>query len=99
MGKWFLRVYKEFDIDDVSKHLIILGELLATCSNCSKLGLQLSTRTCPECKTEFRYATFSPSKDKESQMHKIVKMADLIFIDYDDFKRITGKLKAKDFFK
>lgn len=99
MAKSFIRVYKEFDIEDVSKHLLVFGELLATCNNCSKLGLALSTRTCPECKTEFRYATFSFSKDKESQIHKIVNMSDLIFVDYDDFKRITGKLKAKDFFK
>jgi hypothetical protein len=99
MGKSFIRAYKEFDIEDVSKHLLIFGELLATCNNCSKLGLALSTRTCPECKTEFRYATFSSSKDKESQMHKIANMTDLIFVDYDDFKRMAGKLKAKDFFK
>ncbi len=99
MAKSFIRVYKEFDIEDISKHLIIFGELLATCNNCSRLGLELSTRTCPECKTEFRYATFSQSRDKESQIHKIVNMTDLIFVDYDDFKRISGKLKAKEFFK
>lgn len=99
MTKQFIRIYKEFDIEDVSKHLIIFGDLHGTCSNCSKLGLDFSTRTCPECKTEFRYATFNSSFDKGSQMVKIAKAQDLYFIDYDDYKRAIGKIKARDLFK
>ena len=99
MDKQFIRVYKELYVEDVSKHLIIFGDLHGSCSNCSNLGLEVSIRTCPECKTEFKYATFSTHKDKASQMVKIAKAQDLIFVDYDDYKRIMGKIKAKDFFK
>jgi predicted amidophosphoribosyltransferase len=99
MDRRFIRVYKELDIEDVSKHLIIFGDLHGTCSNCSKLGLNFSIRICPECKTEFKYATFSSQSHRVSQMDKIVKTEDLIFIDYNDYKRIMGKIKARDFFK
>lgn len=99
MDNKFIRVYRELDIEDVSKHLIIFGDFRGSCSNCSKLGIEMSIRVCPECKTEFKYATFSSSSDKASQMAKIVKTTDLIFIDYEDYKRIMGKIKAKDLFK
>ena len=98
MNKKFIRVFKEFDVEDISKHLLIFGDVQATCNNCSKLGVDISIRTCPECKTEFRFATFSSSKDKGSQIVKIRKASDLIFIDYDDFKYLMGEIKAKKLF-
>lgn len=100
MAKRFVRVWNELDVDEVSKHLIIIGDLLANCGNCSQVGLNSGLNSCPECKTEFKYATFTSEKDRGSQ---IVKMRDKlkgkIFIDYSDFKRCKAESKVKDFFK
>ncbi|MFH1655307.1 MAG: hypothetical protein ABH954_01700 [Candidatus Omnitrophota bacterium] len=98
MNKKFIRVYKELDVEDISSHLLILGDSLGTCGSCSQLGIDAKTRTCPGCKTEFRYATFSSSKDKTSQMVKIANAKDIIFVDYEDYKRIKGQDKAKKLF-
>jgi len=98
MDKKFIRVYKELDFEDIVKHILILGDALGTCGNCSHLGIDPKIRTCPECKTEFRYAAFSPSKEKASQMVKIANAKDIIFVDYEDYKRIKGQDKAKKLF-
>ncbi|MBM3252198.1 MAG: hypothetical protein FJZ11_05440 [Candidatus Omnitrophica bacterium] len=98
MNKKFIKVYKELDIEDVSQHLLIIGEALGTCNHCSQLGVDPKIRTCPGCKTEFRYATFSSSKDKSSQIVKIANARDLIFVDYEDYRHLIGEIKAKKLF-
>ena len=100
MAKRLIRVWEEFDIEDVSSHLIIIGDLHASCGNCSQIGLNPSVDSCPQCKVEFKYATFTSGKDRSSQFAKMRdKMRNKIFIDYSDFKRCKAESKVKDFFK
>ena len=100
LSKKFIRVWNEVDIEEISRHLIIIGDLLANCGNCSQIGLNPSLSTCPGCKTEFKYATFISERDRGSQIIKMRdKLREKIFIDYSDFKRCKAKSKAKDFFK
>ena len=40
-----IRVWKEFDIKDVSGHLLIVGLSSADCSSCRELGINYSTAT------------------------------------------------------
>lgn len=90
-----IRVWKEFDIKDISRHLLIVGLTSADCSNCRELGIDYHTVvSCPRCGTDFKYIA---SRGKE--IRKIGgKRPDLIFIDFEDYKRIIGSTKAKDFF-
>ncbi len=90
-----IRVWKEIDIKDVSGHLLIVGITSADCSNCRELGINYSTAIyCPKCGIDFKYIA---SRGKEVKRIK-EKRPDLIFIDYEDYKKITGFTKAKDFF-
>ena len=90
-----IRVWKEIDIKDVSGHLLIVGMTSADCSNCRELGINYHTAiSCPKCRTDFKYIA---SRSKEVRRIK-EKRPDLIFIDFEDYKKITGFVKAKDFF-
>lgn len=90
-----MRVWKEFDAADVSKHLLIVGLLTADCSNCRELGLDYSAvKTCPKCGVDFKYIA---SRSKEIKKIKN-RRPDLIFIDLEDYKKATGAIKAKDLF-
>jgi len=90
-----IRVWKEFDAGEISKHLLIAGLLTADCSNCRELGIDYSTaKTCPKCGVDFKYIA---SRGKEIKKIKN-RRPDLIFIDFEDYKKTTGEIKAKNFF-
>ncbi len=100
MEKRFVRVWDELDIEEVSKHLLIIGEVLATCNNCQALGLDVKVKTCPKCNVEFKFAAFSSKKLGISEFNKIRgRRGEAAFIDYDDFKKAIGDIKAKNFMK
>lgn len=100
MNQKFIRVYKKVDIDDVKEHLLICGDLSASCSKCSAMNLKIDCMQCPECGTELRYIAFRNVKDN---MPKILKLSEsrkgAIFVDFDDFKKMAGEIKAHEFFK
>ncbi len=90
-----IRVWKEVDIKDIESHLLIVGLTSADCSNCRELGINYSTATsCQKCGTDFKYIA---SRGKEIRKIK-EKRPDLIFIDLEDYKKVTGFIKAKGFF-
>ena len=101
----FIRVWKEFDIDDIKKHLLVCALTSSSCENCGKFGLDYnSAKACPDCKTEFKYIALKLSSDDKSQeniqVKKIIQTRyELIFINYDDYKKVTASTKAKDIFK
>lgn len=100
MNPKFIRVYRKVDIDDVKEHLMICGDLSVSCSKCNHMGVKAGMTNCPECQTDFRYIGFRNVKDN---MPKILKLNEtrqgLTFIDFDDFKKMTGEAKAQEFFK
>ncbi|MDP2912170.1 MAG: hypothetical protein Q8N76_07565 [Candidatus Omnitrophota bacterium] len=90
-----IRVWKEVDIKDIESHLLIVGLLTADCSNCRELGINYSTaKSCPKCGVDFKYIA---SRSKEIKKIKN-RRPDLIFIDLDDYKKVVGFIKAKEFF-
>jgi len=91
----FIRIWKNIDINDISGHLLIVGEAMGDCSKCKSLGIDYSSaKTCPECSTEFKYIA-----SRSREVKKIIqKRPDLIFIDFEDYKRVIGKIKAKGLF-
>jgi hypothetical protein len=89
----FIRVWKEFDIGDISKHLLIVGDITGDCSSCRQLGIDYSTaKSCPKCGTDFKYIA---TRTRETRRIKH-KRPDLIFIDFEDYKKAAGKIKARD---
>src|SRR3989338_2967479 len=91
----FIRVWEALDVKDISPHLLIVGEITGDCSNCRALGIDYSeAKACPSCKTTFKYIA---SRTKEIGKLK-AKRPDLICIDLDDYKKITGSMRARDLF-
>ncbi len=104
MSREFLRTYQEYDIEEVKKHLLILGDLTADCASCRALGLDgYTVKNCPQCGTEFKYVTSRRSEEHVSERFQIVRRArnkrpELVFLDYGDYMKTIGQKKARDFF-
>jgi hypothetical protein len=105
MGRDLLRTWQVFDVEEVAKHLLILGDLTGDCAACRQLGISyLEGRECPQCKTPFKYVTSRRLETHPGERFQIVsrlreKRPDLIFLDYEDYKRTLGRKKAREFFE
>jgi len=100
MSSRFIRIYKHLDIDEIKKHLLLWGDLSGQCANCSQIGLKMEGFKCPQCQTEFNYLAFKNIKDHLPKIPKLLQeRPQLVFVDYEDFKRISGALKAENFLK
>lgn len=98
--KIFIRTIKEFDLDEACSHLLVVGDLTGDCFNCKELGLNYSTiKTCPKCKTEFRYITSRrhPNFSLKNLFNLHKKRPDLICIEFNDVKEHKNREKARDF--
>ena len=96
MSDRFIRIYKKFYLDEVKTHLMTYGALSGTCANCRTLDLKIDSLSCPECKTEFKYIAFQNIREHMPKMLKIShEHPSILFVDYDDFKRIEAEEKAK----
>ena len=90
----FLRVWKDLDIKDIEKNLIVLGDLSCDCYSCRHIGIDKNTSQCPGCGTHFKYMALR-RKVSTAYLKKLAQeMPYLTFIDYDDFKALTGKSAA-----
>ena len=97
----YMRVGTELDVEDVQQHIIMVEDKYGHCPGCKKIGIELKELSnCPGCGREFKYVT---SKDARAGKHDIVmrtrkKLPELVFVDYDDYERVTGKKKAESLF-
>lgn len=107
MSQFYIRVWQEMDVEDLKRHLIIVGDLTADCAACRHLGIEYQgTRQCPGCGTLFNYITARTGgasgvtgKARGAAVKRIKdRCPDLVFVDYEDYKEITGKQQARDFF-
>ena len=102
---FYIRVWQACQVEELTKHLLIVGDVVADCANCRELGIDwIQTRECPKCRTPFRFIasrhTGKLDKNRGTNIRRIKeKRSDLTFIDYEDYKEITGKQQARDFFK
>ncbi len=102
---YFLRIWQSCDIQEITKHLLIVGDITADCQACRELGIDYQTvKACPKCNTTFRFIASRNTGKLDPNRGATVKRIkdrrpDLTFIDYEDYKEITGKQSARDFFK
>ena len=93
--KSFTRVWEEIDLADVEKHLLVVGDLSAECFGCHKLGIDSKARACPDCSAIFKYIGFR-RKLQISYLRKVrEERPRIVIIDFDDFKKSTGKRDAR----
>ncbi len=101
----YIRIWQSCVIEEITKHLLIVGDVTADCQNCRELGINYAqTRDCPKCGTTFRFIASRKTGKLDVARGGTVKRIkdrrpDLTFIDYEDYKEITGKQSARDFFK
>ena len=102
---FYIRVWQNCDVEGISKHLMVVGDVTADCANCRELGIDYSqARNCPKCGTDFRFIasrhTGKLDRGRGATVKRIKdRRPDLTLIDYEDYKEITGKQQARDFFK
>lgn len=100
----YLRVLKPFDIEEVRKHLVIMGDLSADCGACRELGIDaFSATSCPKCGTFFKYCTSRRVENNPGERFSWAKRVsekrpDYILVDFGDYSKILGQKKARDFF-
>lgn len=105
MSREFLRIWRGFDLDEVEKHLLILGDLTGDCASCRELGIHYQdAKECPRCKTSFKYVTSRRLETHPGERFQLAsrlcdRRPDLAFIDYEDYKRTLGRKKAREFFE
>lgn len=93
--KSFLRVWNERDIEDIEKHLLVVGELSADCFACHEVGLDSSSKKCPACGVNFKYIGLR-RKDPVNYLRRVKEeKTDIVFIDFEDFKKVISKRDAR----
>jgi len=93
--KSYIRVWKELDIIDIEKHLLVAGELSSECYSCHKIGIDLHSKICPNCGVGFKYIGFR-RKLTYSYLKRAKEELDyMTFIDFDDFKKSLGARDAR----
>ncbi len=97
----FIRSWKQYDINQVKEHLIIVGQLTGDCANCKAIGIDyLDAKTCPQCNTEFKFIATRQVPTPHYLLKRIQeKRPELEFIDYSDVKSAVDRNKAREFFK
>ena len=101
----YLRVWQKCDVQEMAKHLMIVGDITADCTACRELGLDWgSVKNCPKCGTDFRFIasrlTGRLDRNRGNTVKRIKeRRPDLTFIDYEDYKEVTGKQQAREFFQ
>ncbi len=100
MSKKFLRVYQQKNIDSIKEHLLIYGDLDGQCAKCQHTGIKLDEEKCSSCGTAFQSIAFRHVKAHLPKMLKLSQNRPLVeFIDFDDYKKALGAIKAQNFLK
>ena len=100
----YIRIWQNCDVQEISKHLLVVGDLTADCTSCRELGIDYgAAKTCPKCGTTFHFIASRNTGKLDPGRGATVKRIkdrrpDLTFIDYEDYKEITGKQQAREFF-
>ena len=97
---YYLRVWQACDVAEISKHMMILGDLTADCVSCRELGIDYTqVKICPGCGTDFKFIALRNAGWIGGAVKRVKeRRPDLTIIDYGDYKEVTGKQQARDLF-
>jgi len=100
MSEQFIRVYQNRNIKDIEEHLLAYGDTSGSCAKCNALDLKLALTKCPKCGTYFKFVSFRNIKVHLPKVQKLKSdRPDVEIVDFDDFKRMSGERKAREFLK
>lgn len=96
----FIRVYQNLDINQIKANLLIYGEISGNCAHCQAIDIKLDSPACPQCQTSFKYIAFRHVKSHIAKWPKLMEARPyLVFVDFEDFQKQLGELKARELFK
>ena len=90
-------MWQEADIKAIEPHLLVAGSTAGDCANCKEMGIPLDSKSCPKCGCLFRYIGTRISSSIREAKRLRAKRPDLILIDFQDFKNVTARDKARGF--
>ena len=90
-----IRVWEEFDLEATGKHLVVIGELKGECFACHAIGIDINLKKCPSCGVEFKYMGFRRKVDVSSILRFKNENPDLVYIEFDDFRKVMHKKEAR----
>lgn len=105
MSKVWIRTWVEDDLNEIKNHILIAGELTSDCGVCKEIGLDIkNAKHCPNCGAEFKYITTRVAAGSSGERFTVIKRIrekcpNLIFVDYEDYKKLISKSKAEDFLR
>lgn len=100
MSRRYLRVYKSLDVKEIKNHLLIYGDLSGNCAHCRAMDLKLDSLRCPSCQTDFKYIAFRNIRNHLLKLQKLDEAHPfLTVVDFDDYSRLLGALKAEEFLR
>ncbi|MFN3605043.1 MAG: hypothetical protein ACK4UJ_10065 [Leptonema sp. (in: bacteria)] len=101
MAEIYIRMWKQVELANVTKHLIIVDDLYGMCANCKEAGLNfVKNKNCPKCGTNFLYLTTKNYKEIPKILNRI-KMENLPYtlIEKEDWEKATSKSTLDSLFK
>jgi len=99
----FIRIWKEIDVDEIEKHLVIIDDIQGFCPSCKKAGIKYEDlAACPSCGREFRFATLREKGDMHALALLVSKLAtkapSLSIVDGNDYNTAINRKKTKSLF-
>jgi hypothetical protein len=100
----FIRVWKEMDLDEIEKHIVLVDDIQGFCPSCKKTGIKYEEfAKCPSCGSEFKYAATREKAESQASAHVIAKIhqkaSHLVIVDYTDYSSLLNKKKTKSLFR
>lgn len=97
-----IRIWKNIDIEEIGKHIVIVDDRYGFCPGCKQAGLELKGLTaCPNCGRVFKYAAAKDAAAASPELlsRAMQKLPNLTFVDYGDYQICTSKNAAAGLFK
>lgn len=96
----YIRIYKNFDVEEVQKKLLIYGDLSGNCAKCQEIDIKLDQAKCPKCGAEFQYIAFRNFASHVPKTYKLLEQRPgVVFVDHEDFKKALASKKAEEFLR
>ena len=100
MNEKLIRIYQKLDVGQIKPALLIYGDLGGSCAHCNAMDIKLESLKCPSCQTEFKYISFRNIKNHLPKVLKLhAERPQILIIDFEDYTRQMGAMKAHDFLK
>lgn len=96
-----IRVWKEFDIQQIEKQIVVLDDIQGFCPGCKKAGIPYeSLLKCPSCGRTFAFASLRERGDVSGILAKVQKKAPhLTVVDHTDYEHALSRKKSMSLFK